>query len=261
MVKKVKIKKSLFVFLVFLMGILVCTRIIHAQNWIGLPPNNILLPLWPPTLSPLLLSAGTPVLPLPITPAPTVLAPTAAISPLFTAEQAGYWTGTWYSLLKILAGTMTLDLVENPQTGLSGTAFLAGTKPIVYGPVDVAGPLPVGESFTLNGTYDFLSLSGTLVTFTLELNCTLVSDTNIIGTYYINKVGFTSADYGEFTLNLITPVITAPAPIAAPTPVVPTVAATVPVPTAPTPVTLPVPTVVAPALPTAAVSGLFWNYF
>ncbi|MGA1824545.1 MAG: hypothetical protein ACMUIP_07745 [bacterium] len=194
------------------------------------------------------------------------------------AEQAGIWDGTWFSLLKTTAGPMKLDLVENPATGLSGTAFLVDNK-LIPVPVDVTGLTPVSDFFTLEGSY-FNITNG--VTYTLELQCTLISESHMSGTYYISKVGALKDDYGEFNLTLITPVITIPAPIVAPvppavTPVVPLVTGTVPVPTAPipiAPVTVPVPTVVAPVPATSTVpvvtvgttavpvvpvvSGLFW---
>ncbi|MGA1824630.1 MAG: hypothetical protein ACMUIP_08185 [bacterium] len=229
-----------------------------------------------PTLPLLQSSVPTAIAPLPTVPIPAAPVPTGAISGLFIAEQVGSWTGSWISLVKTQAGPLELDLVENLETGLSGTAFMIGYNNILE-PFNVAGPLPNGAFFLLNGSYINPT---TGVSYDIELECTLVSDIRIEGNYFIEKVGATKVDYGEITLNLVAPVLTVPAPTAtpvvpAPTPVIPIAT----VPAAPTPVVLPatiaapapvpitstipvVPLVTAPlpVPPTAAVSGLWWLF-
>ncbi|MGA1871640.1 MAG: hypothetical protein ACMUJM_24190 [bacterium] len=119
--------------------------------------------------------------------------------PIFYAEQAGYWDGFWFSYLKLQAGPMNLNLVEDPVTGaLSGTATLILNK-LIQAPVSVSGINTGAGYFGLSGTF-FDPIN--LITYTLELSCVLTSDTSMAGDYYIHDQLYSKTDFGEFSLNL-----------------------------------------------------------
>ncbi|MGA1869724.1 MAG: hypothetical protein ACMUJM_14405 [bacterium] len=258
--KKEFIKVVLVIFILSI-GILLSSPLIHAQEWIGIPPYDALWALWLPGVStiqatglPLPIPTGTvPLLPLPTLPAPIL--PTD-VAPLFIAEQAGSWSGTWFSLQKFLAGPMTLNLIEDPSTGtLSGTVSLINNKLLLY-PAEVSGAIVPGATFfELRGT--FYNFTGG-ITYSIELWCTLIGDNAMTGNYYIYGLGVAAQnDYGQFNLNLGAPVITPTVTL----PIVPITTPVVPVLTAPATATVPVlpPTTAGIAvLPTAAVSALGW---
>jgi|GEM_PF-4440059 len=135
---------------------------------------------------------------------PAVSTPATAPATAVAAEQAGYWSGYWFSLYKLKGGLMTLDLVEDPVTlALSGTAFLALNQ-FKIPPVTVSGPNPGTGTFTLTGTYvDVINL----ITYAIQLNCVMTSDTTMNGDYMIVDQLYTKLDYGTFDLTLGAPTL------------------------------------------------------
>lgn len=129
----------------------------------------------------------------------SIVSTPAATTATVAAEQAGYWSGYYLSLLKLKGGFMTLNLVEDPITlDLSGPVLLALNQ-FKIPPVTVAGPNPGTGSFTLAGTYyDILNL----ITYVLQFNCVMTSDTSMTGDYIIADQLYTKLDYGTFNLTL-----------------------------------------------------------
>lgn len=125
--------------------------------------------------------------------------PLNALAPLFVAEQAGTWMGTWTNGL--LAGQMTLNLID--ALGLvTGTAQLLG-NPSLGSLVDVSGTA-LNAQITVSGTG--LGLGG--MTFELTLVGILITAEQMTGTYtIINTSGGSVVDEGKFDLTLIAPVI------------------------------------------------------
>lgn len=138
---------------------------------------------------------------------------TQLTSPFVTAEQAGTWTGTWISLIKLQAGIINLTLVEDALgTTLTGEVNLLLNKITNSIPANVSGLYAGGSTFTLTGDNDaFISTTLLLVTtitpYTIQLNCTLTSPTTMTGTYTIQDLIKLDIDYGNFDLTLSTPVI------------------------------------------------------
>jgi len=131
-----------------------------------------------------------------------------------TAEQAGTWTGTWYSLIKLNAGIMNMTLVEDAVNGvLTGEVTLILNKITKSLPAEVSGPYAGGDTFVLTGGNSTILLTTlvigtTLPLYEIELTCTLTSPTTMTGTYLINDlVKLLDYDYGNFDLTLSTPVI------------------------------------------------------
>ncbi len=149
----------------------------------------------PPTAT-ATVSALLPLLPLPVAPLAVLSLP---LPPLFIAEQAGTWMGTWTNGL--LSGPMTLNLID--ALGLiSGTAQLLA-NPTLGSLVDVTGTA-INAQITLSGTG--VGLGG--MSFGLDLVGILTATDTMIGTYsIINLSGGTVVDQGRFNLVLITPVI------------------------------------------------------
>ncbi|MGA1795385.1 MAG: hypothetical protein ACMUIL_05930 [bacterium] len=143
-------------------------------------------------------TAATPVMPAPATATVSALLPLVPL-PLFIAEQAGTWMGTWTNGL--LAGQMTLNLID--ALGLiTGTAQLLG-NPSLGSLVDVTGTA-LNAQITLSGTG--VGLGG--MTFALDLVGILVTAATMTGTYsIINTSGGTVVDQGRFELSLIAPII------------------------------------------------------
>ena len=129
---------------------------------------------------------------------PAISTPATTAAPV-AAEQAGYWSGYYLSLLKLKGGLMTLNLVEDPITlDLSGPVLLALNQ-FKIPPVIVAGPNFGTGSFTLTGTYyDVINL----ITYALQFNCVMTSDTTMTGDYLIADQLYTKLDYGTFNLTL-----------------------------------------------------------
>lgn len=139
-------------------------------------------------------------------------------SPLVVAEQAGGWSGTWYSLFTLKGGIMTLNLTENLVTGiLSGQVNMLLHKITSSIPADVAGVIPIGTTFVLTGDNQaflgtasittLLLLPSSIPLYSIELNCTLTTPTTMTGTYMINDLLKLDIDYGNFNLTLTAPII------------------------------------------------------
>ncbi|MBN2372776.1 hypothetical protein JXL19_03155 [bacterium] len=133
--------------------------------------------------------------------------------PGVSAEQAGTWTGTWTSYVKLNAGLMTLTLVEDAVNGiLSGEVTLFLNKFTNSIPGQISGLYDGGTSFILTGGNQSVFTSTLLLTtatylYSIELNCTLTSQTTMNGTYLIRDPLKLSVDYGSFNLTLSTPII------------------------------------------------------
>ena len=111
---------------------------------------------------------------------------------------------------------MTLTLVEDiVNSQLSGEMNLLLNKITNSIPAQVSGIFNGGTTFTLTGGYNplasttLLIVSTTLLTtyYSIQLNCTLTSSTTMTGTYIIQDLIKLNVDYGNFNLNLSTPVI------------------------------------------------------
>lgn len=114
-------------------------------------------------------------------------------NPLFAAEQAGAWTGTWN--LGFLTGTMIMNLQESIAGSLSGTAQLIGN-------------LTFGGIFNVYGSSDpiFISLIGQdpTLTYAVTLQGTLTTPSTMEGFYSIYKIGATvPKETGTFNLELL----------------------------------------------------------
>ena len=114
-------------------------------------------------------------------------------NPLFAAEQAGAWTGTWN--LGFLTGTMIMNLSESITGSLSGTAQLIGN-------------LTFGGIFNVYGTGSatFVSLNGQdpTLTYAVTLEGILTTPTIMEGFYSIYKIGSTvPKESGTFNLELL----------------------------------------------------------
>lgn len=136
-------------------------------------------------------------------------------APIVTAEQAGIWNGNWFSFIKITdLGSMTLNLVENTTTGLLvGEANLLLNSVTNSLPAQVTGAYNGGSTFVLSGgnntifTSTFLLVANATL-YSIELNCTLISPTNMTGDYFIQDlVKLVNNDIGRFNLTLSSPVI------------------------------------------------------
>jgi hypothetical protein len=140
---------------------------------------------------------------------------TTPAAPVVTAEQAGTWTGTWISFIKLNAGFMNLTLVEDTLSGLlSGETNLILNKITKSIPAQVSGVFSGGTTFTLTGRNNpiipitlLLTTTALLTSYTIQLNCTLTSPTTMTGTYTIQDLVKLDIDYGSFNLTLSTPVI------------------------------------------------------
>ena len=139
---------------------------------------------------------------------------TVAAAPVVAAEQAGAWTGTWYSLIKLNAGIMNMSLIEDQLNGaLIGEVTLILNKFTNSIPAEVSGLYDGGDTFILTGgnntVFSSLLIGTTTVTlYEITLTCTLTSPTTMTGTYYIKDLTkLLSDDYGNFNLTLTAPVI------------------------------------------------------
>lgn len=161
--------------------------------------SQALLPLVP--FSPLSLS------PLPSLPIPTAGIAGTTLLPLYFAEQVGTWVGEWIAVDSaasgILAGPMTLDIVEDP--------FIPGN---VSGFAVLELNAFLGAGVNLNGTAsnNIVALQGSVQTtfgpkpLTVDIICTINTPTHMSGTYQV-------ADYqggivkiyevGQFELELL----------------------------------------------------------
>ncbi|MGA1795386.1 MAG: hypothetical protein ACMUIL_05935 [bacterium] len=124
---------------------------------------------------------------------PGGLLPAGLTNPLFAAEQAGAWTGTWN--LGFLTGTMIMNLSESITGSLSGTAQLIGN-------------LTFGGIFNVYGTGSttFVSLNGQdpTLTYAVTLQGILTTPTIMEGFYSIYKIGSTTPkESGTFNLELL----------------------------------------------------------
>ncbi|MGA1843188.1 MAG: hypothetical protein ACMUIS_01350 [bacterium] len=126
-----------------------------------------------------------------------------------TAEQAGTWTGTWYSLVKLNAGIMNMTLVEDAVNGiLTGEVTLILNKFTNSVPAEVSGLYSGGDTFILTGGNNTIFSTTLLVTtaitlYEIELNCTLTGPSTMTGTYTINDLTkLLGYDYGNFNLTL-----------------------------------------------------------
>jgi hypothetical protein len=135
------------------------------------------------------------------------------ITPAVSAEQAGTWTGSWYSLIKLNAGLMNMSLIEDTVKGtLVGEVTLLLNKITNSIPAEIGGLYSGGTTFVLTGGNNTV-FSTTLLTtgitlYEIELNCTLTSSTTMTGTYFINDlVKLLATDYGNFNLTLASPAI------------------------------------------------------
>lgn len=144
-------------------------------------------------------------------------------APVVTAEQTGFWTGAWFSLIQLKGGLMNMTLIENTLTGiLSGEVNLILNKITNSVPASVTGFLPVGvtvgtgTTFVLSGgNQGFLGTSLTTLlllptkipVYNIELRCTMTSPVTMSGTYQILDLDKLEIDYGNFDLTLTTPVI------------------------------------------------------
>ncbi|MGA1869330.1 MAG: hypothetical protein ACMUJM_12390 [bacterium] len=214
-----------------------------GPSWLAAPPpySSLLTPLdiLGPTLG--VPSALAP-LPPPI-PAPTIVAPTAAISQVVT-EQAGTWEGFWTTGVE--SGPMTLNIVQDPiiKTAVYGYVQLIGNLNLP-GLVEIVGEV-LNNQIIASGTGVGATSSKPI---TIELTAILLSPTEMEGNYtLLTSAGPSIIESGAFQATLLTPVIP-PAPVvpAVPAPVPTVITPTIPLPTAP------VPTVIAP---TAAISQL-----
>lgn len=144
-------------------------------------------------------------------------APALAVQPVapVVAEQAGTWSGTWYSLLKLTdVGIMNLTLVEDTiNVVLKGEVNLLLNSITNSVPAQVNGPYSGGSTFILSGgnntvfSSTFLLISPVTL-YTIDLNCTLTSPTTMTGTYAIQDlVKVFGSDFGNFNLTLTSPVI------------------------------------------------------
>jgi len=114
-------------------------------------------------------------------------------APLFLAEQAGAWTGTWN--LGFLTGTMIMNLQETITGSISGTAQLIGN-------------LTFGGIFNVYGSASttFVSLNGQdpTLTYAVTLQATLTTPGTMEGFYSIYKIGSTTPkETGTFNLQLL----------------------------------------------------------
>ncbi|MGA1867768.1 MAG: hypothetical protein ACMUJM_04395 [bacterium] len=138
---------------------------------------------------------------------PTV-APTATVPvvppPIPVVIVTTNWIGSWY-ILDISAstgpqtGAMTLQLIQNTQTGqLDGIVDFGATN-VVPVPVSVTGVLlPGSATFDLNGIY-FDPLVGKPAN--INLVCTLTSSTTMSGTLTI--ISWKGINFGDFYLTLL----------------------------------------------------------
>lgn len=142
---------------------------------------------------------------------PASLLPAVPSVPVVAAEQAGTWTGTWFSYVKITDfGSMNLTLIEDATNSLlSGEVNLLLNNITASIPAQVKGVYSGGSTFILSGgnntifTSTFLLVpSATL--YSIELTCTLTSPTSMTGSYVIQDlVKLFSSDIGSFTLTCI----------------------------------------------------------
>jgi len=144
---------------------------------------------------------------------------TAPAAPVVTAEQAGTWTGSWFSLVQLKGGLMNMTLVEDIVTGiLNGEVNLILNKVTNSIPADVTGILPApgagaGTTFILTGGNQgffgttFLLLPSAISIYSIELTCNLTSPVTMTGTYLVQDLVKFEVDYGNFNLNLTAPII------------------------------------------------------
>ncbi|MGA1869329.1 MAG: hypothetical protein ACMUJM_12385 [bacterium] len=240
MEKKITIK--LFVNLVLLASfLLILSPVIHAQNWVELPPYNTLWPLWSPALSPVDDVTGL---------------PTPLVSSLAASTQLPVTPGlTWDPSMPYPW------LLYNTFSGLAYFDPLAGIN-LWPAPslLDNAGlPAPIGLPA------DYANLPPTDATWLVDN----VFTANLYYRLYFPSVPFTPPTGPTAgAVNTVLASLLTPLDILGPTLGVPSVLAPVvpPPPTiAPTPIlpppTLPIPTVPVPTLvaPTAAVSQIVAN--
>ena len=139
-------------------------------------------------------------------------------APIVTAEQAGTWTGSWFSLVQLKGGFMNMTLVEDTLSGiLSGEVNLILNKITNSIPADVTGVLAAGAgagtSFVLSGgnqsffSTTFLLLPSAISIYAIELTCNMTSPVTMTGTYQIQDLLKLNVDYGDFNLTLTAPVI------------------------------------------------------
>ncbi|MGA1790454.1 MAG: hypothetical protein ACMUIM_03130 [bacterium] len=139
-------------------------------------------------------------------------------APVVAAEQAGTWTGSWFSLLQLKGGFMNMTLVEDTLAGiLSGEVNLILNKITNSIPANVTGVLPAGvgagTSFVLSGgnqgifSTTFILLPSAISIYAIELTCNMTSPVTMTGTYQIQDLLKLNVDYGNFNLTLTTPVI------------------------------------------------------
>ena len=139
-------------------------------------------------------------------------------APVVTAEQAGTWTGSWFSLIQLKGGFMNMTLAEDTLSGiLSGEVNLILNKITNSIPADVTGVLPAGvgagTSFVLSGgnqgffSTTFLLLPSAISIYAIELTCNMTSPVSMTGTYQVRDLLKLEIDYGNFDLTLIAPVI------------------------------------------------------
>jgi hypothetical protein len=141
-------------------------------------------------------------------------------APVMTAEQAGTWTGTWFSLVQLKGGLMNMTLVEDALTGIiSGEVNLILNKITNSIPANVTGVLTAGggtttfiltggnQGFLGNTLTTLLLLPSSIPIYNIELTCTMTSPVNMTGTYQIQNLLKLEVDYGDFDLVLTTPVI------------------------------------------------------
>jgi hypothetical protein len=138
-------------------------------------------------------------------------------TPVVSAEQAGTWSGSWFSLVQLKGGIMSMTLVEDALAGiLSGEVNLILNKVTNSIPATVTGVVPVGvgTAFTLTGgnqgflgTTTLILLPSVLSIYAIELTCTMTSPVAMTGTYMVQDLLKLDVDYGNFNLTLTAPII------------------------------------------------------
>ena len=150
------------------------------------------------------------------TPAVTPTEPTATLAaltpllPIFFGEQvAGTWFGTWTRTISgslpvtnITTGELTLNLIEDLNTGTITAQAVFGLHPILGAGVDLVGFID-NNLIIITG---IASAWFSIQPLELTMTCTALTPTEITGTYQLifNNTIF---DMGTFQLSLLPPLI------------------------------------------------------
>ncbi|MGA1869328.1 MAG: hypothetical protein ACMUJM_12380 [bacterium] len=207
------------------------TAVVPAPTAVAPPPTTVIVPpptiIAPPVVTPTIaappvvpLTVPAPTLPIPTTPVtalpspivpvptapvPTVIVPTAAISqivplvPLFIAEQAGTWSGTWTTGL--VSGPMNMNLVTDLFGGVSGYCQLLG-NPILGTLVDNLLGTVLNNQIYVSGS----GLGAGSTTIKIDIIGTMTSATTMTGTYTLIDSS-SIKEVGSFALDLLPPII------------------------------------------------------